>query len=248
MNQPPLVAVAHGSRDPAAAMAVSSLTAEVRRQRPGLTVACCYLEHASPSLPDAIATVGSGAVVVPLLLTAAFHSSVDLPAQLAAADPTAVQAGVLGPDPLLLTALERRLTEVGVAPGDRGTAVVLAAAGSTDPAARRAIRELAREWARRGWWAVEPAYASAGEPTVTEAVDALRQRGAPRVAVASYLLGPGLFADRVAASGADVVSDPLADAPEVAAVVIARYDDAAAVPAQTPTRALFPGSGGNNSA
>ena len=228
MSQPPLVAVAHGSRDPAAAVTVSSLMTEVRRQRPGLTVECCFLEHASPSLPEAIAAVGPGAVVVPLLLTAAFHSSIDLPAQLDAVDTSAVQACVLGPDPLLLAGLERRLAEVGVVPGDPRTAVVLAAAGSTDPAARQTIRGLARTWAARGWWAVEPAYASAGEPTVTEAVDALRQRGAARVAVASYLLGPGLFADRVAASGADVVSAPLADAPELAAVILERYAAATA--------------------
>lgn len=226
MSQPPLVAVAHGSRDPAAAATVSSLMQEVRRQRPGLTVECCFLEHASPSLSHAIASAGPGAVVVPLLLTAAFHSSIDLRAQLATIDSDAVQADVLGPHPLLLTALERRLAEAGVQPGHTGTAVVLAAAGSSNPAARRTIREQAVSWAGRGWWAVEPAFASAGEPTVTAAVAALRRRGAPRIAVASYLLGPGLFADRLAASGADVVSSPLADAPEVAAVILERYETA----------------------
>ena len=229
MNAPPLVAVAHGSRDPAASASVSALMAVVRRQRPGLTVTGCYLEHAEPRLPAAVAAVGPGAVVVPLLLTAAFHSRVDLPAQLAGADRSAVQTPVLGPHPLLLAGLERRLSAAGAPPDDAGTAVVLAAAGSADPAAQQTVRELARDLARRGWWAVEPGFASAGGPSVTEAVATLRRRGAPRVAVASYLLSPGLFTDRLAASGADVVSAPLADAPEVAAVVLERYD--AAVPA-----------------
>ena len=226
MTSAPLVAVAHGSRDPAAARAVEDLVAEVRRQRPGLAVTCCYLEHAAPRLPAALGAAGSGAVVVPLLLTEAFHSRTDLPAQLAAVDPAAVPTDVLGPHPVLLAGLERRLAEAGVPPGDPATAVVLAAAGSSHPAAQRTIRDVARAWRTRGWWAVEPAYASGGVPGVADAVSALRARGAPRVAVASYLLGPGRFADHLAASGADVVSAPLADAPEVAAVVLERYDAA----------------------
>jgi len=227
MSSRPLIAVAHGSRDPAAATTTDALLEEVRRQRPGLTVTSCFLEHAEPGLPAAITTVGPGAVVVPLLLTAAFHSGTDLPTQLAAADPAAIQAQVLGPDPLLLAALERRLAEVGVAAGDPGTAVVLAAAGSADPGAQQTVRELAVAWRARGWWAVEAAFASAAEPTVEAAVGALRSRGAPRVAVASYLLAPGQFADRFVAAGGDVTSAPLGDAPEVAALVLARYDAAA---------------------
>ena len=177
-------------------------------------------------MPAAITAVGTGAVVVPLLLTAAFHSATDLPTQLAAADPTAVQADVLGPHPLLLAGLERRLAEVGVTAGDPDTAVVLAAAGSTDPAAQQTVRELAAAWASGGWWGVEAAFASAAAPTVEAAVATLRSRGAPQVAVASYLLAPGQFADRLGAAGADVTSAPLGDAPEVAELVLARYDAA----------------------
>jgi sirohydrochlorin ferrochelatase len=126
----------------------------------------------------------------------------------------------------LLAGLERRLAEVGVTVGDPGTAVVLGAAGSADPAAQETVRELAATWAGRGWWAVEAAFASAAAPSVEEAVASLRSRGAPRVAVASYLLAPGQFADRLAAAGADVTSAPLGDAQEVAELVLARYDAA----------------------
>jgi len=86
------------------------------------------------------------------------------------------------------------------------------------------IRGLAAEWAAHGWAAVEAAFASACEPTVEAAVAELRARGAERVAVATYLLFPGLFADKVAAAGADVASGVLGDAPEVARLVLARYD------------------------
>ena len=103
------------------------------------------------------------------------------------------------------------------------------------------MRALAAGWRDAGWWAVEPAFASAAEPTVESAVATLRGRGAPRVAVATYLLFPGLFADKLAAAGADVVSAPLADAPEVVELVLARYDAAVtarrAMPAADPPTA-----------
>ena len=242
MSRPPLVAVAHGSRDPAAAVSTEALLAEVRRQRPGLEVLAAYLDHGEPRLADALTALrgaaggaaggpdrpdGAGApVVVPLLLAAAYHAGVDIPAAIEAAGGAAVQADVLGPDLLLLDALERRLAESGVAAGDPSTAVVLAAAGSTGEEAGAGIRGLAQAWAARGWWAVEAAFASAAEPTVGAAVDGLRARGAERVAVATYLLFPGLFADKVAAAGADVVSGVLGDAPEVARLVLTRYDAA----------------------
>jgi sirohydrochlorin ferrochelatase len=44
--------------------------------------------------------------------------------------------------------------------------------------------------------------------------------------VARYLLFPGVFADAVAAVGADATGAPMGDAPEVARLVLARYDDA----------------------
>jgi sirohydrochlorin ferrochelatase len=244
VTQPALVAVAHGSRDPAASVATAELVAHVRQARPGLTVREAYLDHAEPALSDLVLTLTEPFVVVPLLLGAAYHSRVDIPAALSPAGALATQADVLGPDPLLVAALERRLAEAGVGPGDSDTAVVLAAAGSTEASSLDAVLALAAGWRGAGWWGVEPAFASAAEPTVESAVAACRGRGAPRVAVAPYLLFPGLFADKLAAAGADVVSAPLAGAPEVVQLVLARYDAAAAsasarraVPAAPPPTA-----------
>jgi sirohydrochlorin ferrochelatase len=228
MSTPTLLAVAHGSRNPAARATVEALLAEVHRQRPSVTALGCYLDHSEPLVRDVVRTLAGPAVAVPLLLTAAFHSGVDLPQQLSAAPVPVEQADALGPDPLLLRALERRLAESGVASGDPDTAVVLAAAGSSDRRAVLSVAVLARRWAAEGWWDVTPAYASAATPSPAEAVAELRRRGAPRVAVASYLLSPGLFADTLHHAGADVVSAPLGAAPEVAAVVLAKYDDACA--------------------
>src|SRR3984957_15175389 len=108
---PALVAVAHGSRDPRAAATVSELLEVVSERARGLDVRAAFLDHSAPSLPQALGSLdGQPAVVVPLLLTAAYHSKTDIPARLAAATAArpgqaAACAGTLGPHPLLTAAL-----------------------------------------------------------------------------------------------------------------------------------------------
>lgn len=156
----------------------------------------------------------------------------------------------LGPHPLLLAALERRLAEAGAAAGP-DTALVLASAGSSDPAANAVIARMAQALAWRApWRAVVPAYASAAAPAPGHAVARLREAGARRVAVAGYLLAPGFFSDRVAdqafAAGAAAVAPALGDVPELAEVVLRRYDAALGrVPAGGAVRAAgVPGAAG----
>lgn len=162
----PFLLIAHGSRDPRHAATVAALAGEVRAQRPGLELATAYLDHCAPRIPQVADRLGSHAVAVPLLLNRAFHAKHDIPAALRSTGAGLPVADVLGPSPLLLAALDRRLDEAGLdvsSPAVRArTGLVLAAAGSSDPAADAATRAVAAEWRRtRGWAAVEVAYASA---------------------------------------------------------------------------------------
>ncbi|GAA3226880.1 sirohydrochlorin chelatase [Actinocorallia longicatena] len=220
---------------------MESLLSLVRAR--GLDVRTSYLDHSPPNPVQALSGLDD-AVVLPLLLTAAFHSKIDLPGVLAAArrrNPrlSVRVADTLGPHPLLLDALERRLAEAGVAPR-ADTAVVLVAAGSSDGSANAAVAGMARAWRGSGWWDVRPAYASAASPTPAEAIHALHEAGAPRVVVASYFLAPGYFADKVAAAsfeaGALAVSPVLGDAPELADLILARYIEASSAPARPRPR------------
>ncbi len=89
------------------------------------------------------------------------------------------------------------------------------------------IAEIAREWRHTGWCAVRPAFASASLPRTEDAVRELRALGCARVAVAPYVLAPGFLPDRIARAreaGADVLADVLGPAPEVARVLLERYD------------------------
>ncbi|MFJ4818966.1 sirohydrochlorin chelatase [Streptomyces sp. NPDC088801] len=238
-NQPVLLVIAHGSRDPRHAATVHALVRRVRATRPDVRVETGFLDFNVPSVQgvlESLAVQGVRDVVaLPLLLTRAFHAKADIPAVLADAPPQLRihQADVLGPSPLLTAALERRLHEAGLAPADKSsTGVVLASAGSTDPEAIAVIADIAREWRHTGWCAVRPAFASAGSPAgfprTEDAVRELRALGCSRVAVAPYVLAPGFLPDRIArgAAQADVLADVLGPAPEVARVVLERYEAA----------------------
>jgi sirohydrochlorin ferrochelatase len=74
---------------------------------------------------------------------------------------------------------------------------------------------------------VRPAFASASLPRTEDAVRELRALGCERVAVAPYVLAPGFLPDRIArgAAEADVLADVLGPAPEVARVLLERYDE-----------------------
>nr|WP_233559071.1 CbiX/SirB N-terminal domain-containing protein [Micromonospora radicis] len=233
----PVLLVAHGSRDPRAAEATRALARAVSAARPGTPVLASWLDHTEPHPTQALRDLaGAGhtrAILVPLLLTAAFHRRVDIPAAVAAAlesgAPMRVRTTeVLGPtadgvDPALLAGLRRRLTEAD--PG-RFDALVLAAAGTRDARARRSVGRVAAALGASLNVPTRVSYASAAPPDAGRAVTRLRAAGARRVAVAAYFLAPGLFHDAVTraahAAGAVAVAAPLTDTPALVHLVLHR--------------------------
>ncbi|MHA6631300.1 sirohydrochlorin chelatase [Pseudonocardia sichuanensis] len=250
---PALVAVAHGSRDPRSAATVAALVGEVRRQRPGLDVRLSFLDLSAPRLPDVLDGVAADgharAVVVPLLLGHAFHARVDVPGAVATAAARLpgldiAISPVLGNRPGrgadrgsghrhghagLSAAALRRLAAVAGPLHDPGLGVVLAAIGSSHAPANAAVADVVAGWTRRfGWSGGSAAFATAAAPSVPDAVVALRAGGARRVAVAQWILAPGLLPDRIerdAAAAGVPVAAPLGPDPGVARAVLARYDE-----------------------
>jgi len=230
-----LLLVAHGSRDPRSGAAISALAARIARERPELPVAVSSLEHLGRRpVPVAaeLAAAGAGAVtVVPLLLTEAYHGTVDVPAvtdEIAAALPgvSVTRSGVLGGDERLLAALDVRTPLVSDVDG-----VVLAAAGTRDVAARRGIAAVAARYAARHRIAGTVAYASGPGPDVPTAVHRLRATGCRRIVVASYFLAPGRLHDRIVAGAMRCgvpVGAPFAAARPLADLVLSRYEQVSA--------------------
>lgn len=224
-----LVLAAHGTRDPAGAVVIEELASRVGSALPGVDVRVAYADVRGPSVTDVLATCAEPAVVVPAFLASGYHVRVDLPEQIASSGhPSAVLTPALGPAPGLLGALVDRLRAAGYAPGDR---VVLAAAGSSDPRALVDVHDVAYSLGVRLGSPVRLAYAATATPTVADAVAEIRAAAGARarVAVASWLLAPGLFQRRLARSGADVIAAPLAAHRGVVDVVLQRYTAAARV-------------------
>ncbi|HEY2673306.1 MAG TPA: CbiX/SirB N-terminal domain-containing protein [Rugosimonospora sp.] len=213
-------------------------------------VSAAFLDFAQPRLPEVLAAAAgrgeSAAIVVPLLLTAAYHGRVDVPADIerarAAGIPVEVGlAKVLGPVDgavldrraldLMTSALIRRLDQAGALGGADG--ILLAGAGSREDAALRTVGLVADALGAALSRPCRAGYASGGGPGVAEAMAALRADGARRIAVGSYFLAPGLLHDRVITQALDAgalgVAGPLGAAPEIARLVLLRAE-AARVP------------------
>jgi sirohydrochlorin ferrochelatase len=223
-DRPTLLAVAHGTEDARGRAVVAELVALVASLRPGLDVRLSWLDHAEPTVHEVAEAAVRPLVAVPLLLSAGYHVRHDLPKAVAGAKVEVAIAHRLGPHPLLVDALAARLAEAGWAGGP--ARLVLAAAGSSHPAARDDVDELAALVAARYGLPVTVAFAAA-EPAIGAEVEAARAGadGLP-VVVVNYLLSPGQFADKVAACKADVVGAPLGAHPAVARLVLERYDAA----------------------
>jgi sirohydrochlorin ferrochelatase len=150
-------------------------------------------------------------VVVPLLLSCGYHVRVDIAE--AVTGTNFPVTGPLGPDPVLLASMRRNLPAAD--------AVVLAAAGSSDPLWRADVDSVAAELG-----AAAVGYTSGSGPRVADVVARLRSDGAKKVAVAAYLLAEGLFYRTLHASGADSVTPPLCHDPAIADLVLRRFDAA----------------------
>lgn len=220
-----LIAVAHGSRRPAAQAEVRALLDALRSARPGLDVREAYIELAEPLLPGVLRVLFGPAVVVPLLLGNGYHIAHDVAGVSSAYRADLPCAPALGPDPLLVDALADRLAEAEHdAPSDSRAPVVLAAAGSSDRRAHADAERTAELLGRRLGRPVVPAYNTATRPAVGRTVAELRSAGHRTISVATYLLWPGRFAGEVATCGADFVAAPIGAHPALVQLVLTRFD------------------------
>ncbi len=209
-----VILAAHGSPDPRHAVVMEAIRAGVAARLGDVRLG--WLGHHSPELGQVVSEAlaeDPETIVVPLLLAPAFHARVDVPAGAGGAR----ISDVLAPDRRLIELLDFRLREAMVESPVGSAAepldgLVLAAAGSTDPAADELVCELASEWGASQGLPVEVGYAAA-EPSIAAAIDALRSRGLNRLAVGSLFLAPGRLHDAVAteaaAAGVRLIAAPL---------------------------------------
>jgi sirohydrochlorin ferrochelatase len=208
-----VVVAMHGTRDPAGVAVARQLVAVLRARLPGRPVLLSFVDVLGPGVREVITGAPGPVTVVPAFLTSGYHVRTDVPREVAATGRGDVTvAAPLGPHRLLVGAMADRLRAGG---WRRGDAVVLAAAGSSDRRAVADVRAAAVALSRHVGRRVRVGFIATGAPEVAPLVAGLRAAGEPRVAVASWLLSPGLFHCRLVETGADVVAAPLGVHPGV---------------------------------
>jgi sirohydrochlorin ferrochelatase len=238
---PPLVAVAHGSTDPAGAAAIRRLIRQVELLRPELQVTAAFLSNGTPTLDDSLSALmaeGRAPIIVPLLLSSGYHVRHDIPGVVARWQGPCSQISVtphLGPHALvidiLLERVKRELRTIGDSAARHGAHVVLAAAGSRDPQAAHETSAAAHLLSERLNRPVHLAYTTTNAPRLDTALEQTNRvaRGGD-VIVATYLLAPGEFERRIHSTAERLgaarlrVTASLAPDPSLARLVLERYD------------------------
>ncbi|WP_315583983.1 sirohydrochlorin chelatase [Actinomyces viscosus] len=223
MSPRPLVLLAHGSRRPGPSSVMSRTAQRIRTILPEVEVRTGYVELQSPDPATALAGLVDP-VVLPFFLARGYHVLNDVPAAVQRHGSGTV-TGHLGAEDRLVEAVAQRLHEAAAPLGGLASLdhIVLGAAGSRQAAALEEVEAVSRMLEERLGRRVTPAYLSAARPTVRDAVNAGRARGARRVGVATYLLAEGRFHRALHSTGADVVAAPIGDHPAVAELVAHRY-------------------------
>lgn len=208
-----VVVAAHGTQDPAGVAVARQLVEALGARLSGRPVLLAFVDVLGPGVGEVVAGAPGPVTVVPAFLSSGYHVRTDVPREVAATGRRDVTISTaLGPHPLLVAAVADRLRAAG---WRRADTVVLAAAGSSDPRAGADVRAAARQLSGTIGSRVRVGFVATGAPRVAPLVAGLRSVEEPRIAVAAWLLAPGLFHRRLATAGADVVAAPLGVHPGV---------------------------------
>nr|WP_120491706.1 CbiX/SirB N-terminal domain-containing protein [Corynebacterium lactis] len=213
-----LILLAHGSRHPETGAALDSVVKQVREALPSPScggpsqVRLAWLDLDEPSLDDVCADLAAAgersAVAVPLLFTDAFHSRIDVPAQVGRCDRHGVAIEVsqgLGLGDGTRRAIVRRIVEAAREASFSGPVdALIMAVGSSDATANRAVHDFAEGLDGMFPGKVSAAFAVGPEQVKgAAAVQAAQARAAMRgrdLVVVPLFTAPGLLWDKVTAA------------------------------------------------
>lgn len=211
------ILVAHGTRNPHGVGVIAEIAAAVG-ERIG-TTRTAFVDVLGPTPSEVIADTDRPAVLVPAFLASGYHVRQDIPRHVADAGRSdTIVTRALGPDPAIAAVARLRLIEAGWEPGD---AVVLAAAGSSDESACGQVHLAARQLESLIGGHVEVGFITTASPSVPDAVQRAARAGR-RVVIASHLLAPGLFHQRLHTYGADAVAEPLGADRRIVELIVTR--------------------------
>jgi precorrin-8X/cobalt-precorrin-8 methylmutase len=215
-----IVVAGHGSRDPDGICEFEALVELIRMRAPQHVVSHGYLEFASPTIAEAVATNLAAGVrqvaVVPGVLLAARHAKNDLPSELLAL--AREHPGIdfhfgaplsLHPQ-LLQLAQERVIAAESTSPRTvrrDETCLVLVGRGTSDPDANGEIAKLARMLEEgMGFGGAVVCYSGTARPLVADGLRSAARLGFARLVVLPFLLFDGVLVKRIYAA-ADLLQE-----------------------------------------
>ncbi len=237
MTAPALVLLAHGHSDPQVAEILHVMRHELMARSPELVVRAAYLGRSGPSplqVVTKLARAGLEEIVfVPLEISCAYlarRESRDELERVGASFPDVRMelARPIGPEPVLLTMLDRTLRQ---SLSDHHVTeldgLVLSTAGTEDIRSRSLLARRARQWGLHHKLACVTAFADETGPSVEEAIETLWQQGRRHIAVGSWFLSASELwthqAEAALAAGAVAVSRPMPPTTEIAELAMHRY-------------------------
>lgn len=187
-----VILLGHGSRDPRASDALRWFAEGMSEHGVRFTTHAAFLDHNRPTLQEVVNGLPTGetdVVVVPMLLSTAFHAKTDVPQAIRELQ---TKRKVRSTQPVgAVRALAASV--VGSLTGP----VVLGFSGTSDPLAQQDLEALAADLAAERDAPVAVGYVTQAQPDVTAAISAISAQG-----VVCYTLWPGMFTDRIHAAAA----------------------------------------------
>lgn len=205
-----ILLVGHGSRDHEGNDQVRQTIEELKPQLDSeLLVETCFLEFERPTINQGIQTcVEKGATsvfVIPLMLLAAGHSKIHIPAAIDEAKEKYPHVSFTYGRPFgiheeTMEICKSRLEEVGekINEEDPETAVILLGRGGSDPDANSDLYKITRLlWEKLHYKFVEPAFMGVTDPLIKEGVERCVKLGAKRIVILPYFLFTGILIKRL---------------------------------------------------
>lgn len=204
-----ILLVGHGSRHPKGNEEIEQFCQQIRSQKPNHDIELCFIEFADVLLDQGLDNAAKKAqrvIVIPLILNAAGHVKMEIPAHIAQArtrhpQVEFVYARHLGANMDILGILKKELRQVMNeldVPDPRTTGIILLARGSSDRVANGEVAKMAR-WLfeETDHDLVEIAFTGITYPRLETVAQRMQRLGMSQVVVLPYYLFTGTLIERI---------------------------------------------------